>query len=268
MGAVLKSCVMAPAFGKMVTSSDAPDAWPLTLKQPPDGYRFSLDAFLLADFVPAVAAHPLIDLGTGCGVVALLLARRLPQAKLLGVELQASLADMARQNVLQNGLAHRVDIIRADIRQARYLLAAGTFGTVVCNPPYRVVGNGRLNPNPEKAMARHELTLTLAQLLQAARHVLRRHGLLIMVYHPSRLAELCSQLENVRLCPRRVRFVHSTLHDPAAMVLVEAVADGCDALTVLPPLSVYDTSGGHAAEMQTIFRLRPAANGIQHGRSR
>jgi hypothetical protein len=130
------------------------------------------------------------------------------------------------------------------------------FGTVVCNPPYRAVGNGRLNPHPEKALARHELTITLPQLVQAARHLLRRRGLLVMVYHPARLSELFAQLEAAHLRPRRMRLVHATERTPACIVLVEAIRDGRDALTILPPLWVYEASGDYTAEMQAIFQGR------------
>jgi tRNA1Val (adenine37-N6)-methyltransferase len=131
---------------------------------------------------------------------------------------------------------------------------------VVCNPPYRAVGHGRLNPHPEKAIARHELTVTLSQLVQAARHLLCRRGLLIMVYHPSRLPELFAQLEAAHLRPRRMRLVHATEQAPASMVLIEAIRDGRDALTVLPPLWVYEASGDYTTEMQAIFQGRAALN--------
>jgi tRNA1Val (adenine37-N6)-methyltransferase len=229
---------------------------PLTFHQPAHGYRFALEAFLLADFVPAAVSAPLIDLGTGCGVVALFLARRFPHLCCVGLELQRSLAVLAQQNVLGNGLAHRVHIVQGDIRQVSSLFPVGTFGTVVCNPPYRAVGNGRLNPHPEKAIARHELTLTLPQLVQAARHLLRRRGLLLLVYHPSRLSELFAHLEAAHLRPRRMRLVHATERAPASIVLIEALRDGRDALTVLPPLRVYEASGDYTAEMQAIFQGR------------
>ncbi len=164
-----------------------PGSWQLTLQQRPGGYRFSLEAFLLADFVPASALGPMLDLGTGCGVVALFLARRFPTVGIVGLELQRSLLAMARRNVDDNHLQQRIGLVQADIRQLTSLLPAGVFRTVVCNPPYRVVGSGRLNPNPEKAVARHELTLTLAQLIRACRHVLAPRGVLVLVYHPSRL---------------------------------------------------------------------------------
>ena len=235
---------------------EIPGVWRLTVAQPPHGYRFALDALLLADFVPATAAGPLIDLGTGCGIVALCLARRWPLTRIVGVELQTSLAVAACRNVHQNNLARQIDILQADIRHVQRCFSGGVFRTVVCNPPYRVVGHGRLNPNPEKAIARHELALTLPQLLQAARHLLCRHGLLVMVHHPSRLAELCAQLETLRLRPRHMRLVHATPAEPASMMLITAVRDGRDALTVLPPLTVCDPPGEYSPEMQAIFHGR------------
>ncbi len=238
------------------SNPDVPGAWRLAIEQPRRGYRFALDAFVLADFVPATAAGPFIDLGTGCGIVALCLARRWPMARIVGIELQTSLAAAANCNVRQNNLTGQIDIIQADIRHAQRSFPTGFFRTVVCNPPYRAVGHGRLNPNPEKAMARHELALTLPQLLQAARHLLCRHGLLVMVYHPSRLAELCARLETLRLRPRHMRLVHATPTEPASMMLITAVRDGRNALTVLPPLMVCDISGTYSPEMQAIFHGR------------
>jgi tRNA1Val (adenine37-N6)-methyltransferase len=239
-----------------VQTPPVPGAWQLTLSQATGGYRFSLEAFLLADFVSATSASPILDLGTGCGVVALLLARRFPQARILGMELQTSLASIAHQNVLQNRAASQVSIVQADARHAAKLFAAGAFGVVVSNPPYRVVGSGRLNPHLEKATARHELTLTLAQLVQACQHALGAGGVLVLVYHPSRLAELCSRLEAVHLRPRRMRLVHSTPQAAASIVLVEARQGGRSALTVLPPLFVYAARGCYSAEMQAIFAGR------------
>lgn len=246
--------------------ADVPGAWQLTLHQPQHGYRFSLDAFLLADFVPPAVLHarqPILDAGTGCGVIALLLARRFPQVRLVGIELQSELAIFAQQNVVHNDLRHRVDMVCADMRTLTSLVAAGQFGAVVCNPPYRRVGQGRLNPNASKAMARHEVALTLSQLLVAVRHALARRGLLVIIYHPSRLAELFVELERTGFSPRRLRLIHPKPHTAASMVLVEAVWGGHDALEVLPPLLVCDADGRYTAEMQAIFQGR--ALGVEDG---
>ena len=157
---------------------DVPGAWRLTLHQNPNGYRFALDAFLLADFVSPQATGPIIDLGTGCGVVACLLARRFPADPpdkggggvvpfVVGLELQAGLAAMAQQNVAHNALLQQVSIVQADMRGAAACLAPASFATVVSNPPYRAVGRGRLNPDSEKAIARHEVAVTLCEVVQA-----------------------------------------------------------------------------------------------------
>ncbi|MGE3538353.1 MAG: tRNA1(Val) (adenine(37)-N6)-methyltransferase [Candidatus Tectimicrobiota bacterium] len=236
-----------------VTSADT---WRLTLHQSPHGYRFALEVFLLADFVQEPLAGPIMDLGTGCGVVALLLARRFPQQRLVGLELQPTLAAMAQRNIICNDLQERLEIVQGDIRQVPRLFQGGTFGTVVCNPPYRAVGHGRLNPHPEKALARHELALSLPQLAQAIRHLLPHRGRCTLVYHPSRLAELCGHFEAAQLRLRRLRLVHTSLRTPASIVLVEASRDGREALTVLPPLTVYEAVGTYSAEMQDIFHGR------------
>ena len=240
---------------------DVPGAWRLTLHQNPHGYRFALDAFLLADFVPPQATGPMIDLGTGCGVVACLLARRFPGIPITALELQAGLAAVAQRNVAHNDLAQQVSIVQADMRRAAACLAPASFATVVCNPPYRAVGRGRLNPNSEKAIARHEVAVTLCDVVQAARRLLVRRGRLLLVYHPSRLAELCSRLESADLNPCRLRFVHPSREAPATMVLVEALRGGRDALEVLPPLVVYQAPNIYSDEMQAIFQGRALAEG-------
>ena len=243
-------------MGWHVQEPSVPGAWQLTVGQPAQGYRFSLEAFLLADFVAAPSSAPLLDIGTGCGIVALLLARRFPHVTIIGLELQEALVAAARQNVVQNGLASRLTLLHADALHLHHLFPAAIFDAVVCNPPYRVVGSGRLNPDASAAMARHELTLTLEQLLQACQHVLRPRGVLTLVYHPSRLAELCARLEEAQLRPRRLRLVHSTLQAPASIMLLDAVRGGRDALTVLPPLCIYDAPGSYTPEMQAIFHGR------------
>ena len=240
---------------------DVPGAWRLTLHQNPHGYRFALDAFLLAAFVPPQTTGPIIDLGTGCGIVAFLLARRFPGVPIVALELQTSLAAVAQQNVAHNALTHQVSIVQGDIRRGAACFAPASFATVVCNPPYRAVGHGRLNPDSEKAIARHEVAVTLCQVVQAARRLLTRRGRLLLVYHPSRLAELCSRLQAADLNPCRLRFVHPNRQAPATMVLVEALRGGRDALDILPPLVVYQATNVYSAEMQAIFQGRALAEG-------
>lgn len=246
--------------------SDVPGVWRLNLTQSPHGYRFSLDAFLLADFVSHKATGPLMDLGTGCGVVALLLARCRPQDRIVGLELQTGLMHLARQNVACNELTHQVDMLQADMRHVRRLLSTGSFGTVVCNPPYRRVGHGRLNPNSERALARHELAVTLPQVLEAAGHLLRRRGSFYLVYHPSRLVELCVGLDAYQLRPQRLRQVYPKPQASASMVLVEAVKEGRQALMVLPPLFICGPDGRYTAELDAIVHGRAVRQAQEENR--
>ncbi len=257
---------MQPAAEKLALLSEVGDIWQLILHQPVQGYRFSLDAFLLADFVSSTAQGPVADLGTGCGVVALVLARRFPLLRLVGVELQSSLVRFAAQNVAENDLAGRVSIVQADICQLPALLSAQTFGTVVCNPPYHRVGHGRLSPDLEKAIARHELAVSLTQLLEAAQHLLGPRGVLVCIYHPSRLTELSVRLDGMGFRPSRMRFVHPKPQTAASMVLVEAIRNGGDALTVLPPLTICDEIGDYSADIQALFRMQSEECGMRHGR--
>lgn len=203
----------------------------------------------------------MIDLGTGCGIIACLLARRFPGIPITALELQTSLAVVAQRNVAHNMLAHQVSIVQGDIRGAAACFAPASFATVVCNPPYRAVGRGRLNPDSEKAMARHEVAVTLCQVVQAARRLLTRRGRLLLVYHPSRLAELCSRLQAADLNPCRLCFVHPSHQAPATMVLVEALRGGRDALEVMPPLIVYQATNVYSAEMRAIFQGRALVEG-------
>ena len=240
---------------------DVPGAWRLTLRQNPLGYRFALDAFLLADFVPSHPLGRVIELGTGCGIVSCLLARRFPAASIVGLELQAGLAAVARRNVEHNGLGRQISIVRGDMRGVFSCLAPGQFAAVVCNPPYRTVGRGRLNPNPEKAIARHEVEVTMGQVVQTARRLLKHRGRLTLVYHPSRLAELCKHLEAADLSPRCLRFVHPDRCGPATMVLVESLRGARDLLEVLPPLLVYQATNVYSDEMRAIFQGRALSQG-------
>lgn len=218
------------------------------------GYRFAVDAFLVATFPASPVYGSVIDFGTGCGIIALLLARRFPAVTILGLELQKTLVCFAQRNVVQNALASRVTIVQGDICQVSSLFRRASAEMVVCNPPYRPLGRGRLNPHSEKAIARHEVHVTLPHIVQAARHVLQDRGRLALIYHPARLGELLHCLESAGLRAYRLRSVHPTPAAPASLVLVEAMVGSGSALAILPPLVVYETPGVYTAAMQEIFR--------------
>lgn len=216
-----------------------------------EGYRFSMDAVLLYDFVNLKRVERIADLGAGSGVVGLLLARRYADASVTLVELQESLCRLARKNVRINGLSDRVVVLKADIKDLPAELKG--FDLAVSNPPFRKPGTGRLSPGEERALARHELALTLKELAAAASGILRHGGRFAIIYHPARLLELVEELKAVRLEPKRLRFVHGNIKSEAKMVLLEAVKGGRGGMKIEKPLFVYHKDGSYTDEVSRIY---------------
>jgi tRNA1Val (adenine37-N6)-methyltransferase len=209
------------------------------------GYRFTLDPVLLAHFaVFEAGAHRgrLVDLGTGCGIIPLVLARRLGRTDMTALELQPGLFSLAERNVYLNRCEAAVTLVRGDLKHVSDMLPASGFGHVLCNPPYRARTAGRSNLSAEKALARHEIACELPDVARAAAYLLVPRGGLCLVYPASRFGELVSVLRTVGLEPRTVRMVHPRADRPAKLVLLHAVKGGRADLTVLPPLFVHADS--------------------------
>jgi tRNA1Val (adenine37-N6)-methyltransferase len=210
--------------------------------QKKSGYRFSVDAVLLSRFIRLRKDEKGIDLGTGCGILPILLSRTGSTRFLVGVEVQAELANLARKNVELNGLTDRITIIHQDLRQLRSLFPGGSFHVVFSNPPYRKFLTGRVNPSSEKAIARHEIKGTLADLIQVAAHLLPTRGRCYLIYPASRAIDLLTSLRRCRLEPKRLQFVHPDREAEAKFVLVESVKGSGPELKVEPPLILEDPS--------------------------
>jgi tRNA1(Val) A37 N6-methylase TrmN6 len=205
------------------------------------GYRHSLDPFLLASFVQVKPSdRRVVDLGTGSGIIALLLALRCADITVTGVELQESLADLARQNVTLNDLDAKLVILNKDIRKAAEWAFPQTVDLVVSNPPYRGAGTGYSSPDPGRAAARHELAGGLEDFVAAAAWLLKNGGRFSLIFLAERLTDLLTTLRQKNLEPKRLRMVHSRVGDPARLVLVEGRRGGRPGLAVEPPLYIYD----------------------------
>jgi tRNA1Val (adenine37-N6)-methyltransferase len=216
-----------------------------------EGYRFSMDSVLLYDFVDLKRAERIADFGAGSGVVGLLLAKKYPDARVTLVELQDSLYKLARKNVSLNEMAERVEVLKADIRELPAELAR--LDLVVSNPPFRKPGTGRMSPGQERAVARHELELTLSELVSAASACLKHRGRFSIIYHPERMLELIEELRAVRLEPKRLRFVHGNAESEAKMVLLDAVKGGRGGMKIERPLFVYNADGSYSDEVARIY---------------
>lgn len=226
----------------------------LTLFQEKRGYRFTLDSVLLAHFAEIGEAASLLDLGCGCGILPLLLAHLHPGLRrVAGVELQPPLARLAARNTAENGLAHRVTIHRADMRRCIAPYDGGPFAVVVSNPPYTPLGRGRLNPSDQKALARHEVALSLPELLAAARINVAPGGTFHMVYPSDRLDEAMAACARFDLHPHRLRTVHPRAGAPPKRVLISCRTTPSSLFT-LPPLVVHDADGSFTDEVDKMFK--------------
>ena len=225
----------------------------LMLRQPRHGYRFSLDALLLADFAAARPGSLAVDLGTGCGVVALMLARKMGRGRVTAVEIQPGLAALARENIATNAGAVEMDVLETDWREITGAVFKPPADLVVCNPPYRRLGSGRINPNPEAAAARHELLGRLDSACQAAARILGKGGHLTLVYPAVRLSRLFTDVAAAGFAPKRLRLVHSRAGESAVLALMEARLEGGESLAVLPPLCVYGPGREYTDEARGIL---------------
>jgi tRNA1(Val) A37 N6-methylase TrmN6 len=205
----------------------------LSLIQSENGYRFSIDALLLADFATIKEGDLVVDLGTGCGVIGLILLVSRPVKKVWGLEIQEELAGQAGRNVKMNGCSERMAVVRGDI--ARVPFKGGCVDAVVCNPPYRKHRSGRINPHPERAIARHEILTGLEGITRAASFLLKRRGRLAMVYPAERLADLFSNFRRVNLEPKRLKLVYPSVRAGAKLALVEAMLGGRPGLKIEAP---------------------------------
>ena len=216
--------------------------------QHPDGFCFSLDAILLGHFACVKKGCRAVDLGTGTGVIAFVLSAR-GASEVTGIELNPDTADRAARSAALNGLEEKVALQCGDLRSVRQFLPSGQYDLVVSNPPYRSLGGGFLNPAQGLAMARHETTASLKDVLAAARYLLKYRGRFAMVHLPERMTDIISGMREAGIEPKRLRLVHSGIHKKPNMLLVEGIRGAQPGLEVLPPLIVYGENGQYTQEI-------------------
>jgi tRNA1Val (adenine37-N6)-methyltransferase len=222
--------------------------------QSKEGYRFSIDAVLLENFITAKPGDKGIELGTGSGIISILLAKRLKSTKITAVEIQKALAGRAARNVELNDLKGKIDVRSMDMRKLRKEFQTNEIDFVFSNPPFRKPKTGRMSTDEERAIARHEIEISLPDLVSTATYLLKHNGRFYMIYHPFRLTELVSLLRESRLEPKRMRFVHSRAGEEAKMVLIEAVKGGGVWLKIDPPLYLYEKGNDYTREATEILK--------------
>ncbi len=216
-------------------------------------FCFGMDAVLLSGFAKVREGEVVLDIGTGTGIIPILLEAKTKGKHFTGLEIQTESADMARRSVALNGLLDKIDIIAGDIKEAEQLFRAASFDVVTTNPPYMIGSHGLTNPNEPKAIARHEICCTLEDIVREGSRLLKPNGRFYMVHRPFRLVEIFAMLTNYHLEPKRMRMVYPYVDKEPNMVLIEALRGGKSRITVEKPLIVYDSPGKYTDEIYEVY---------------
>lgn len=211
--------------------------------QNPGRFCFGMDAVLLTGFSRAQEKDKVLDLGTGTGIIPILMAAKTKAERFKALEIQEESADMARRSVLLNGLEKRIDIVQGDMKEADKIFKAASFDVVTCNPPYMIGHHGIANSEEPKAIARHEICCTLEDVVRVTAKLLRPGGNFFMVHRPFRLAEIMTLLTKYKLEPKRMQLVHPYIDREPNMVLIEANRGGRSRMKIEPPLIIYESPG-------------------------
>jgi len=227
----------------------------LKVYQKKRGYRFAIDAFIIANFVQLKKGQIVVELGTGCGIIALLLALKYPEVKkIIAIEIQSSLALLARKNVSLNRFDNLIEVMEVDMKKLPQIFPAASCDVVVSNPPYYSLKKGRISPEIEKAIARHEIKASLEDIVKIGQFVLKEKGKLYLIYPASRCQHLFITLRSHGLEPKCLRFVHPYVSEEANFVMVEAMKGGKEGLKVKFPLIIYERHGKYTPEVAGYYK--------------
>lgn len=221
--------------------------------QNPKSFCFGMDAVLLSGFAQAKRGEQVLDLGTGTGIIPILMEAKTEAEDFTALEIQEESADMARRSVLYNCLEDKIKIITGDIKDASEIFGASSFDVITTNPPYMIGEHGLSSPNLAKAIARHEILCTLDDVLRETAKLLRPGGRFYMVHRPFRLAEIFCKMTEYRIEPKRMKLVYPYVDKEPNMVLIEGLRDGRPRLTVEKPLIVYREQGVYSDEIYDIY---------------
>ena len=216
-------------------------------------FCFGMDAVLLSGYTKVKKGETVLDLGTGTGIIPLLLSAKTEASHFTALEIQEESADMARRSVALNGLSEKITIVTGDIKKATQIFGKAVFDVVTSNPPYMNDQHGLKNPDMPKAIARHEVLCSLEDVVREASAVLKPNGRFYMVHRPFRLAEIFEQLKKYKLEPKAMQLVYPYVDKEPNMVLIECLKGGKPMIKIAPPLIVYKEPGVYTQEIYDIY---------------
>lgn len=223
--------------------------------QDPKKFCFGMDAVLLSGFARVKKGETALDMGTGTGIIPILLSQRTEGKHFTGLEIQAECAEMADRSVKYNCLEDRIQIVEGDIKEAAGIFGAASFDVVTCNPPYMIGQHGLTNPHMPKAIARHEILCTFDDVANQAARVLKDRGRFYLVHRPFRLVELMAALTKYKLEPKRMQLVYPYIDKEPNMVLIEACKGGNSRIQIERPLVVYEKPGGYTKDILELYQM-------------
>ena len=226
----------------------------LKLIQNKDGFCFGVDSVLLSDFAKEIKKNStVVDIGTGTGIVGLLLCKKTNLRKIYGVEIQKEVAEMAKRSVKLNGLEEQFEILNCDIKDVFEYLPTHEIDVVVTNPPYKKVNTGVKNEDEKQMISRHEVKCTLEDIVEKSSQLLKDRGEFYMVHRAERMVDIMCTLRKYRLEPKNVRFVHSRAGEKPKLILIRAVKYANAYLKVADPLVIYEENGDYTEEIERIY---------------
>lgn len=225
----------------------------LKIIQDKNGFRFGTDAVLLSDFADIREGAKVLDMGTGTGIIPILVAGKTGAQNIIGLEIQEHMAQMAQRSVEMNGLSQRIRIVHGDIKKSVELFGLAKFDVVVCNPPYVKFGGGLMNPSDNKAISRHEILCTLEDVVSSAARLLVPGGQLALVHRPQRLVDVLCLMRSFSIEPKHLRFVHPSPHKKPQLILVKGTKGGNAELKMMDPLYIYEEDGNYSREIYRIY---------------
>ena len=229
----------------------------LKIIQRTDGFCFGIDSVLLSDFAKGIKKNSqVLDLGTGTGILGLLLCAKTNLKKITGIEVQSEIAEMANRTIKLNNLENRFEILNVNIKDLDKILNIDYYDSIVTNPPYKKLNSGKINKNEIKLISRHEIKAKLSDFIKISFKLLKDRGTLYMVHRAERLADIIYEMRLYKMEPKRIRFVYSNKTSNSKLVLIESVKNGQPFLQIEKPLYVYEKNGMYTDEILKIYNKK------------